>query len=93
MKQQSIVIILFLLCMIITIDASRRSSTLDPETTVREMRKSIAGKSLIGKWKLSDNSNFRINSKMIMINQLSELNQRSSYLFDFLSPSLEFRQV
>lgn len=60
---------------------------------INSIRKIIVGRSLIGKWKLSEDSNFRINSKMVMINEQSDRKKRASNMLNFFPISNSLREV
>ena len=49
-----------------------------------QMRQTIAGRSLIGKWKLTEESNFVLNSKNNMVNDLYNKNRHRADRINFL---------
>lgn len=48
--------------------ASATVPTQQASEEIMEVKKILAGRTLLGKWKLTDDSNFRINSQTTMIN-------------------------
>ena len=63
------------------------------QANIDAIRKMIVGRTLIGKWKLSEDSNFRINSKLVMINEQSDRKKRASNMLNFFPVSNTIRWV
>jgi len=56
------------------------------ESVVGWSRRQVVNRSLKGFWKLSSDSNFRINSKLTMINEQSDRKKRITSMLNFLVP-------
>lgn len=54
------------------------------EGSVRWGRQEVVNRAIGGFWKLLDDSNFRINSKLTMINEQSDRKKRISSMVNFL---------
>jgi hypothetical protein len=64
------------------------------ESTIRWGRSVLVNRSLKGFWKLPDSSNnFRINTKLTMINEQSDRKKRVSTMLNFLTAADTTREV
>jgi len=77
--------IILVLILLVVMGRGEYASQLDK--VVNSYRREIVDRSLRGYWKLSDDSNFRINTKITMINQQSEKKRRTSSMLNFFAPT------
>jgi hypothetical protein len=68
-------------------------SDKDLNVKVHAMRQAITGRSLLGKWKLTEDSNFVVNSKITMINDLNNQRMVAADKISFLQPATTIREV
>lgn len=68
MKKPSSILLLILTTALIVTKLSADPLPQKTSREVKEVREILVGKTLLGKWKLTDDSNFRINSQTTMIN-------------------------
>ena len=65
----------------------------DLNLKVHAMRQAITGRSLLGKWKLIEDNNFVVNSKITMINDLYNQKRQTADKLSFLQQATTIRQV
>lgn len=83
--------VMVVLAMVVCVVKGDFESQLD--LTVKWGRREVVDRSLRGFWKLADDSNFRINSKVTMINEQSDRKKRVSSMLNFLAPTDGLRET
>jgi hypothetical protein len=82
----TIKLLLIIITSIIAVSSQERLLISEKEFKLKllKMRQSIAGRSLIGKWKLTEDNNFVINTQNTMINDLYSQNRHKADKINFL---------